>query len=42
MLSLFGSNLDKLNQAGSLGLIWFAKFTLLGLDFDQNLEEMEN
>ena len=38
MLSLFGSNQDKSNLAGCLGLKWCTKFTLLGLDF----EEMDN
>ena len=41
MPSAFGSSLDKSNLAGSLGLKWCAKFTLLGLDFDQFLGEME-
>ena len=41
MLPLFGSNLDKSNLAGSLGLNWCTRFTLLGLDFDQNLEKMD-
>ena len=41
MLSLFGSNLDQDNRAGSLGLNWCTKFTQLGLDFDQNFEEMD-
>ena len=40
-LSLFGCNLDKSELARSLELKWFQKFTLLGIDFDQNLEEME-
>ena len=41
MLSIFGSSLDKSDQAGSLSLKWCTKFTLLGLDFDQYLEEMD-
>ena len=40
-LSLFGCNLDKSELARSLGLKWCHKFTLLGIDFNQNLEEME-
>ena len=41
MLSIFGSILDKSDLAGSLGLKWCTKFTLLVLDFDQSLEEMD-
>ena len=41
MLLIFGSSLDKSDLAGSLGLKWCTKFTLLGLDFDQCLEEMD-
>ena len=33
--------MDKSDLAGSLGLRWCTKFTLLGIDFDQNLEEMD-
>ena len=41
MLSIFGSTLDKSDLVGSLCLKWCTKFTLLGLDFDQCLEEMD-
>ena len=41
MLSLFGSTQDKPYLAGSLGIKWCTKFTLLGLDFDQNSKEMD-
>ena len=41
MLSIFGCSLDKSDLAGSLALKWCTKFTLLGLYFDQCLEEMD-
>ena len=42
MLSNFGNSLDETELAGSLGLKWCMKFTLLGIDFDQGLEEMDH
>ena len=41
MLSIFGNSLDGSELAGSLGLKWCTKFTLLEIDFDQSLEEMD-
>ena len=40
-LSLFGCDLDKSDLAKSLGLKWCHKFTLLGIDFNQCLSEMD-
>ena len=40
-LSLFACDLDKSELAKSLGLKWCHKFTLLGIDFDQCLFEMD-
>ena len=40
-LSLFGCDLEKLELAKSLGLKWCHKFTMLGIDFDQCLLEMD-
>ena len=41
MLSSFGNSLDGSELAGSLGLKWCTKFKLIGKDFDQSLEEMD-
>ena len=40
-LSVFVCDLDKSELPRSLGLKWCHKFTLLGIDFDQSLKEME-
>ena len=41
MLSIFGNSLDGSEIAGSLGLKWCTMFTLLMIDFEQSLEEMD-
>ena len=41
MLTLFGGQEDKSILAERVGIKWCTKCTLLGIDFDRYLEEMD-